>query len=93
MKTKTSPYNPLDYLNSEEEIAQYLNDAYVDDDPEVFVIALGHVAKAKGVADVAKAAGLNRESLYKVFSGKAKPQWATIQSVMKALKVQIRAVA
>ncbi len=93
MKTKTSPYNPLDYLNSEEEIAQYLNDAYMDDDPEVFVIALGHVAKAKGVADVAKAAGLNRESLYKVFSGKAKPQWATIQSVMKALKVQIRAVA
>ncbi len=93
MKTKTSPYNPLDYLNSDEEIAQYLNDAYMDDDPEVFVIALGYVAKAKGVADVAKAAGLNRESLYKVFSGKAKPQWATIQSVMKALKVQIRAVA
>jgi probable addiction module antidote protein len=92
MKTKTSPYNPLDYLNSDEEIAQYLNEAYMDDDPEVFVIALGYVAKAKGVADVAKASGLNRESLYKVFSGKAKPQWATIQGVMKALNVQIRAV-
>jgi len=93
MKTKTSPYNPLDYLNSDEEIAQYLNEAYMDDDPEVFVIALGYVAKARGVADVAKASGLNRESLYKVFSGKSKPQWSTIQRVMKALNVQIRAVA
>lgn len=93
MKTKITPYNPLDYLESAEEIAQYLNEAYMDDDPEVFVIALGYVAKARGVADVAKASGLNRESLYKVFSGKAKPQWSTIQSVMKALNINIQAVA
>ena len=65
----------------------------MDDDPEVFVIALGHVAKARGVANVAEVTGLNRESLYKVFSGKAKPQWATIQAVMKALKINIKAVA
>ena len=92
MKIKAAPYNPLDYLQTDEEIAQYLNDAYMDDDPEVFVIALGYVAKSRGVAKVAEAAGLNRESLYKVFSGKAKPQWATIQGVMKALNINIQAV-
>lgn len=92
MKTKISPYNPLDYLESNAEIAQYLNEAYMDDDPEVFVIALGYLAKAKGMTKVAKKAGLNRESLYKVFSGKSKPQWSTIQGVMKALNVHIQAV-
>lgn len=92
MKTKMSSYNPMDYLESDEEIAQYLNEAYHNDNPEVFVIALGYVAKAKGVAEVAKRSGLNRESLYKVFSGKAKPQWSTIQGVMKALNINIQAV-
>ena len=93
MKTKTALYNPLDYLETDEEIAQYLNNAYMNDDPEVFVIALGYLAKARGVANVAKASGLNRESLYKVFSGKSKPRWSTIQGVMKALNVRIQAVA
>jgi probable addiction module antidote protein len=50
----------------------------MDDDPEVFVIALSYVAKARGVANVAEVTDLNRESLYKVFSGKVKPLWATI---------------
>lgn len=93
MKTKVSPFNPVDYLETDEEIAQYLNDAYRDNNPEVFVIALGNLAKAQGVANIAKKAGLNRESLYKVFSGKSKPQWETIQSVMKALNINIQAVA
>ena len=85
MKTETTPFNPVDYLESEEEIAQYLNDAYQDDDPEIFMIALGNVTKAKGVAQIARKTGLNRESLYKVFSGQSSPQWSTVQSVMKAL--------
>jgi probable addiction module antidote protein len=93
MKPQLAPFNPVDYLESKEEIAQYLNTAYQDDDPKVFVIALGHVAKAKGLAQVAQKAGLNRENLYKVFSGKTKPQWATIQSVMKALDIHIRTEA
>ena len=85
MKTETTPFNPVDYLESEEEIAQYLNDAYQDDDPGIFMIALGNVTKAKGVAQIARKTGLNRESLYKVFSGQSSPQWSTVQSVMKAL--------
>ncbi len=93
MTTKVSPFNPIDYLESDEEITQYLNDAYQDNDPKVFVIALGHVAKAKGVAEIASKSGLDRESLYKIFSGKAKPQWAAIQGIMKALNISIHAVA
>ncbi len=61
---KTNPYDPSLLLQTEEDIVVYLNDAYADPDPEVFVIALGDVAKIRGVAEVAKTAGLNRESLY-----------------------------
>ncbi len=49
MKTNTSPYNPLDYLETPEEINEYLNDAFMDDDPQVFLIALGHLARKQGV--------------------------------------------
>ncbi|MDZ7667006.1 MAG: hypothetical protein U5K27_17055 [Desulfotignum sp.] len=45
MKTTTSPYNPFDYLEMEEEINEYLTDAFMDDDPQVFLIALGHLAR------------------------------------------------
>ncbi len=85
MTTETTPFNPVDYLESEEEIAQYLNDAYQEDDSRLFMIALGNVAKAKGVTKIAKETGLNRESLYKVFSGQTSPHWSTVQSVIKAL--------
>ncbi|MFT4928125.1 MAG: putative addiction module antidote protein [Phenylobacterium sp.] len=87
-----SAYDPAVFLKTDEDIAQYLNDAYEDSDPQVFIIALGDVAKIQGVAKVAKQANLNRESLYKVFSGKSQPQWSTIQKVMKALNVHINPV-
>ena len=85
MTTETTPFNPVDYLESEEEITQYLNEAYQEDDSRLFMIALGNVAKAKGVSKIAQKTGLNRESLYKVFSGQSNPHWSTIQSVMKAI--------
>ena len=89
MTTKTTPFNPVDYLESEEEIAQYLNEAYQEDDSRLFMIALGNVAKTKGVSNIAKKTGLNRESLYKVFSGQTSPHWSTVQNVMKALGCQL----
>ena len=85
-------YDPAMFLKTDEDIAQYLADAYQDPDPQVFIIALGDVAKIRGVATVAKEADLNRESLYKVFAGKSQPQWATVQKVMKALNVEINPV-
>ena len=85
MKIKTKPYNPALFIKTDDDVAHYLNEAYLDDDPKVFLVALGDVAKIKGVAKVAREAGLNRESLYKVFSGKVQPRWNTVQLLMKAL--------
>lgn len=93
MKTKTKPYNPIDFFQSDAEISEYLNNAFMDDDPDMFIIALGHVAKHKGIAQLAADTGLNRESLYKALSGKSKPKWDTVQRIIKALKMNIRVAA
>ena len=85
MKVKTSPYNPLDYLETKEEVNEYLGNAFMDDDPQIFLIALGHIAKKKGMTKIAKETGLNRESLYKSLSGDGNPKFTTISKVTKAL--------
>jgi probable addiction module antidote protein len=86
-------YNPFDHLLTEDELSQYLTDAYEDDDPAVFVVALGHAIKHRGVAQVADAAGLNRESLYKVINGKVQPKWNTIHRLMRALGMRLSVAA
>ncbi|MCP4702266.1 MAG: putative addiction module antidote protein [Gammaproteobacteria bacterium] len=70
-------------LKSDEDIACCLNDAYNNDDPATFVVALDDIAKIKGVGYVAKKTGLDRESLYKALSGKTKPQRDTIHSILE----------
>lgn len=85
MPLKTKSYNPFDYLETQEEINEYLNDAFQDDDPRLFIVALGYLAKKKGMSKVAKDAGLNRESLYRTLSENGRPQFATIRKVTKAL--------
>ncbi|HIJ34086.1 MAG: putative addiction module antidote protein [Gammaproteobacteria bacterium] len=93
MATQTGPYNPIDYLESDDEIMEYLNDAYLDDDPRAFVLALGNCAKHYGISKLSGETGLNRESLYKSFSGSVQPKWDTIQRVMKAMNIQIHVEA
>lgn len=93
MKTTTQPYNPFDHLLTDDEIGEYLTNAFLDDDPAVFIVALGHLVKHKGVAEIAEQTGLNRESLYKVLAGTNQPRWDTVQRLMKALGVQFKAVA
>jgi len=66
--------------------------AFLDDDPAVFVTALGHVAKAKGITQLATDTGLNRESLYKALSGKTQPKWDTVQRIIKALHITLHVV-
>ena len=68
MGEKLTPFNPVNFLRGEDEIAEFLSEAYLDDDLSVFIIALGHVTKHRGMSNLAKETGLNRESLYKTFS-------------------------
>jgi probable addiction module antidote protein len=89
MKTKTKSYNPFDYLLTQADRGEYLTQAFLDEDPSVFVTALGHIAKAKGIAQLATDTGLNRESLYKALSGKTQPKWDTVQRIIKALNISV----
>ncbi|WBA80932.1 addiction module antidote protein [Endozoicomonas sp. GU-1] len=92
MSLKLKPFNPVAMLQ-DDEIADYLTEAYLDEDPQVFIIALGDVVKHKGVAEMARQTGLNRESLYKTFNGKVQPKWDTVHRLLKALGVKLTVAA
>ena len=76
-------------LDDEQLIAEYLAAALEEDDPAIFLAAVGHVAKAKGMTEIAKASGLGRESLYKALAPGAKPRYETVQKVLHSLGVKI----
>ena len=86
-KVTYAPFEVADYLDSEEAIAEYLSLAARDENPGVLLKALGDVAKARGMAEVAKASGLGRESLYKTLAPGSKPRFETIAIIMRALNV------
>ena len=86
---KVSRFDAVDYLDSEEMIAEYLTAAMEDPNPDVFLAALSDVAKARGIAQLAKDSGLGRESLYKSLAPGAKPRYDTIAKITKALGVSL----
>ena len=86
---KTSTYDSAEYLNSNEAIVAYMEDALETDDPTFIAMALGTIARARGMAQVAKTAGLSRESLYKALSAEGNPEFGTILRVMKALGLKL----
>jgi probable addiction module antidote protein len=92
-KTIYRPFDAAEYLDNDVVIAEYLSAAAEDPNPDVFVAALGDVAKARGMAQIAKDAGLGRESLYKTLSAGAHPRFETINSVLHALGVKFAVVA
>jgi probable addiction module antidote protein len=85
MITRTAPFDAADYLDNEETIAEFLTASMEDPNPDVFLMALRDVAKARGMAELAKASGLGRESLYKALAPGAKPRYETILKVMHGL--------
>ena len=89
-KEKVTPFNPADMLMSQKEITAYLGEAFQDEDPAVFVKALGNVAKKKGMKTIAEQTGLGRESMYKMLSGKSQPKWDSLHRIMKALDVSLK---
>lgn len=89
MNDKLAPFDVSDYLDDEEVMAEYLAACLEDPNPDVFLSALADVAKAKGMAQVAKISGLGRESLYKALAPGAHPRHETIRKVVAALGLKI----
>jgi probable addiction module antidote protein len=85
-------FDAADYLNTDEIIAEYLSAALEDPNPDVFLMAVADVAKAKGMGWIAGTTGLGRESLYKAFAPGAKPRYDTVLKVLRALGIQLHAV-
>jgi len=92
MTTNYATFEASDYLDNEEVIAEYLTAAAEDPNPDLLLVALANVAKARGMARVAEDAGLGRESLYKALSPGSHPRFETISAVLRALNVRLAIV-
>jgi probable addiction module antidote protein len=90
-KTKTKTYDAAEYLESGEEMAAYLQAAFEDGDPAVVIHALGNIARARGMTQIARDTGLRRESLYKALSPDGNPEFATVLKVVQALGIKLNA--
>ena len=92
-KLKLRKWDSAEHLNSDEDIALYL-DACLEEaggDPAFIAKALGNIARARGMSQLARETGLGRESLYKALSGEGNPSFATILKVIHALGVKLHA--
>lgn len=90
-KTKTKPFDPAAYLDDRESIAAYLSDALESEDPAFVADALGVVARARGMSEIAREAGVSRESLYRSLSTDGNPEFATVFRVLHALGLHLSA--
>jgi probable addiction module antidote protein len=84
-------FDVVDYLDSEEVISEYLTAVLEEGDSDELLRALGHIAKARGMSDIAAKSGLGRESLYKALSPGAKPRFDTVLRVIHALGIRLQA--
>src|SRR3981189_388225 len=89
-KTTTIPWDSVDYLKTDQDIAHYLDAVFDDGDPALIAAALGDVARAKGMSQVAQDAGLGRESLYKALSPEGNPEFGTVLKVVRALGLKLK---
>ena len=92
-RTRTKKWDAAEHLKSEEDMAAYLEAALEDGDATVVAAALGDIARAKGMSDIARETGLGRESLYKALSPEGNPGLSTILKVVKALGLRLHAEA
>ena len=93
MAIETKPYDSADYLKTPQDIAAYLEAAFEDGDPALITHALGVVARAEGMTEVARQAGLTRASLYKALSADGHPEFATVLKVIQALGLKMTVAA
>jgi probable addiction module antidote protein len=90
---KLKPFDTSAFLDDDEVVAEYLTAALEDPNPDVFLAAIGQVAKARGMSAIAEGAGLGRESLYKALTPGAKPRYDTVLKVLQSLGVKVSVTA
>ena len=90
-KTKTRLWDPAEHLETEEDMAAYLEAALEEGDPTLITSALGDIARAKGMTQIARETGLGRESLYKALSAEGNPEFATGLKVLRSLGLRLHA--
>ena len=93
MALETRPWDVAELLQTKEDIAAYLDAVLEDGDPDLLKAALGNIARAKGMAEIAEATGLGRTSLYKALSPDGNPEFATVAKVLKALGLRLKVAA
>jgi probable addiction module antidote protein len=93
MALETTLYDSADYLDSPEAIAAYIEAAFEDGEPALITHALGVVARAKGMSQLARDAGVTREALYKALTPEGDPKLSTFIGVLKALGMRLTAKA
>jgi|SRR5579864_3974761 len=93
MAIKTIPFDSAEFLDSDEAIGAYLEEALETDDPAFIAQALGTIARARGMSQIAKQTGLSRESLYKALSAEGNPEFSTVIKVMQALGLRFSVTA
>lgn len=86
---RTKPFDPAEYLDNDEAIASYMTDALETGDPSFVADALGVVARARGMSEVARQASVSRESLYRALSADGNPELGTVMRVMQALGLHL----
>jgi probable addiction module antidote protein len=92
-KIKTRPWDVVEHLETEEDITAYLEAVLDDGDPTLVSAALGDIARARGMTEIAREAGLGRESLYKALSPEGNPEFATVMKVLRALGLSLHVKA
>lgn len=84
MTKESTKWDTAEFLENEEDIAEYLNAALEDGDPSLLAVALGNVARARGMTQLSKETGITRDGLYKALCETGNPSFATVQKVIKA---------
>lgn len=92
-KTKTRAWDSAEHLETNEDIAAYLDAVLAENDPALLTHALGVVARARGMTELARETGLGRANLYKALSAEGHPEFATVMKVMDALGVRMSVTA
>ena len=93
MPLETIPWDVAELLETKEDIAAYLNAAFEDGDPDVIKLALRNIARAKGMPELARGAGVEHARLYTVLAPDGEPNFASVASALKVIGIPLSAAA